>query len=251
MTTLKVFHYEGHPVSFDFSDSIKMVNATEMAKPFNKSPKDFLKSRLTKDYLSSLCKRRKILLADLVVVKKGGFDSGTWINRFVAVRFAQWLNVDFAIWVDEKIIELLTTGSVSIITPPSQLDLARQVVQLLEQKEKDQPKIKYHDEVLSAANTFTITIIAKELKLTAIKLNQFLKTQKVQFKKSGTWVLTDKYVNKGYTDTYTNAFKGKDKKTTYTTHQMNWTELGRKFIHDLYNEKNVAPTLFINSAKSK
>lgn len=34
MADIKAFDYEGHKISFEFEDGNKMINATEMIKPF-------------------------------------------------------------------------------------------------------------------------------------------------------------------------------------------------------------------------
>ncbi len=49
--SIKKFNYEGVPISFEFSDGNKMINATEMAKPFKKKANDFLRLKGTKDYI--------------------------------------------------------------------------------------------------------------------------------------------------------------------------------------------------------
>lgn len=86
-------------------------NLTQMAKPFGKAPKDWRKTDESKRYLEAMSKGRKIPLADLVEVRKGGTPeiAGTWANDArIAVRFAQWLDMDFAIAVDELIYKVLT-----------------------------------------------------------------------------------------------------------------------------------------------
>ena len=65
-----------------------MVNATEMAKPFGKSPKDFLKTEQTKRFIEALSEVKKILSSDLVRVVYG--DNGdTWMHEDVALEFAR------------------------------------------------------------------------------------------------------------------------------------------------------------------
>lgn len=43
MSSLKKFEYDGIPISFEFSDGNKMINAMEMAKPFGKPVANFLR----------------------------------------------------------------------------------------------------------------------------------------------------------------------------------------------------------------
>ena len=72
-------------------------------------------------------------------------------------------------------------------------------LQLQENVIKQQaPKVEYHDKVLQAVNAIPTTVIAKELGMSAIKLNQMLNDNKVIYKVGGTWVLHQKYENKGY-----------------------------------------------------
>ena len=53
-----------------------------------------------------------------VRVVKGGSvgEQGTWAIRPIAIRVAQKLNPDFAVWVDEMGLELLTKGKVELST---------------------------------------------------------------------------------------------------------------------------------------
>ena len=79
-----------------------MVNATQMAKPFGKEAKHWLNNPQTKDFLDELTKVRNLTLTDLVQVKYGGKNPGTWMHKDVAMEFARWLSPAFAIslvWV--------------------------------------------------------------------------------------------------------------------------------------------------------
>ena len=53
-----------------------------------------------------------------VRVVRGGSEGehGTWAIRPIAIRVAQKLNPDFAVWVDEIVLELLTKGKVELTT---------------------------------------------------------------------------------------------------------------------------------------
>jgi hypothetical protein len=49
----------------------------------------------------------------MIVVKKGGNDkslTGTWINRDLSVKYAEWLDPKFSIWISQKILELVNDG---------------------------------------------------------------------------------------------------------------------------------------------
>lgn len=66
-----------------------MVNATEMAKPFGKTTKDWLRNQSTQEFISTLSAVRQILPTDLVVIKQGGsVEQGSWFHEDVALEFA-------------------------------------------------------------------------------------------------------------------------------------------------------------------
>lgn len=97
---------------------------------------------------------------------------------------------------------------------------------------KQAPKVNYVNNVLNSQSTYPITAIAKELGMSAKKLNVILHNKGVQYKIAGAWVLYSKYQNKGYTKTKTTLFTSSDghQKTSMRTV---WTERGRAFIHKL------------------
>lgn len=105
----KVFSYNNNPITFQIGEAT-MVNATEMAKPFGKLVKDWLKNNQTKEFINTLSAVRNILLTDLVKVKQGGTAQGTWLHEDVALEFARWLSPSFAIWCNDRIKELMRHG---------------------------------------------------------------------------------------------------------------------------------------------
>ena len=114
----KVFSYDNNPITFQLGETT-MVNATEMAKPFGKLVKDWLKNNQTKEFINTLSTVRNILLTDLVKVKQGGTAQGTWLHEDVALEFARWLSPSFAIWCNDRIKELMRYG---MTATPSTID---------------------------------------------------------------------------------------------------------------------------------
>ena len=105
------------------------------------------------------------------------------------------------------------------------------------------PKVKYHDEVLQSKNGHPISIIAEELGMSAIKLNRLLVKFGVQRKVGGTYILCNKYLNKGYTSSYTHVHineYGVEKSKILTT----WTESGRKMIMNFIDDYNKSSLIF-------
>lgn len=104
---------------------------------------------------------------------------------------------------------------------------------------KQAPKVEYYNEVLTSTSVYNTKHIAKELGMSAIALNRRLNALGVQYKHRGTWLLYSKYQNKEYTKTETHSFTN-SKGETQTSMQTVWTEKGRKFIHSLLKEQEVA-----------
>ena len=121
-----VYDYKGSQISFISGENV-MINATQMAKPFEKSPKDFLKTEQTKRFIAALSEVKKILSSDLVRVVYGD-NGGTWMHEDVALEFARWLSPAFAIWCNDRIKELLKTGVTTISNDDEAIAYAMQVL---------------------------------------------------------------------------------------------------------------------------
>ncbi|MCM1079719.1 MAG: phage regulatory protein/antirepressor Ant [Bacteroidales bacterium] len=98
--------------------------------------------------------------------------------------------------------------------------------------QKAAPKVQYVDEVLQSVNTYTATQIAKEVGMDAAKFHRALKERKVMFKQSGTWMLTAKYQDQGYTKMRTHQFTRNDGSIGTSSYTV-FTEAGRAFVHSL------------------
>lgn len=103
-----------------------------------------------------------------------------------------------------------------------------------EEIKKLAPKAEYTDKVLQSNTTMTITDVAKDLGITANRLNEFLCEQKVQTKHRDHYVLLAKYQGKGYERMTTQMIVKNNE--AFTRMQLEWTERGRAFIHFLYNQ---------------
>lgn len=126
MSDITIFDYEGQQISFEFADGNKMINATQMAKPFGKPVGNFLRLKETKEYISLLEERYSDvnIAREALRVVKGGDASeglqGTWMDEKLALKFAAWLSPRFELWVYDRIQELLTTGETNLQgIPPS------------------------------------------------------------------------------------------------------------------------------------
>ena len=108
-------------VSVSFRDD-GYLNATAIAAHFGKRVPDFIKTEQNQEYINALAehisKTTKIVLDrnQLVIVKHGGNNRGTWLHPKLAIHFARWLNPKFAVWCDEQIEALLNKVSDGIKT---------------------------------------------------------------------------------------------------------------------------------------
>lgn len=109
-TSIIKFDYNGNIIPFEKGSDV-MVNLTAMAKAYpDKNLSTIVNSQEISDYCTSLSKLKNFSLADLLIVKRGGDNPGTWAHRLVAIRVAQKLNSDLAVWVDMRVDELLKYG---------------------------------------------------------------------------------------------------------------------------------------------
>lgn len=122
MNAIKIFSYNGSPISFDNGET-RMVNATEMAKPFGKRVNDWFALTSTKEFMNVLETTRN---NGSLVKTVEGRNGGTWMHEDVALEFARWLSPAFSIWCNDRIKELIVNGSVSFrATPNSKEDETR------------------------------------------------------------------------------------------------------------------------------
>jgi phage antirepressor YoqD-like protein len=113
----QIFSYNGNSVRMRKMNGYILVCLTDFAKPFpDKNLSHIVNSRELTDYVARMSEIQNCISTDLLRVTKGGdaTQQGTWAHHRVAIRVAQKLSTDFAIWVDDKIEELLTTGSASL-----------------------------------------------------------------------------------------------------------------------------------------
>ena len=243
---ITVYQYNNKNISF-LNGEDTMVNATEMANAFNKSPNHWLRNNSTKEFISTLAALRNRNPSDLVTVTNGD-NGGTWVHKDVAIELARWLSPAFAIWCNDRITELLNHGVTAmpdtiekIIADPT---AAIQMLQAL-QKERiakeqaiaerneaqqtlleQQPKADYYNAVIEARPLYTTCQIAAELGMCYITLRKKLAKMGVVTSDTGEILLTSDHKDWGEMV----AING-PKLRTY----LKWNKLGREKIFALIN----------------
>ncbi|MFJ2455289.1 KilA-N domain-containing protein [Pseudomonas protegens] len=104
MNNVIPFHYQGQAVRFN-SDG--WINATDVAKRFGKKPIEWLRLPESAKYMDALARHLNMGESHLLIRTSKGRSGGTWLHPKLAVSFARWLDVDFAVWADLHIDALL------------------------------------------------------------------------------------------------------------------------------------------------
>lgn len=107
-------NYKGRAIRINPQN--QSVCLTDMAIANGKQSNDWLRLKGTQEYLSAFSTVTGIPVTELLQVVQGGSpeEQGTWAHQKIAIRFAQWCSVEFAIQVDFWIDELLTIGKVEL-----------------------------------------------------------------------------------------------------------------------------------------
>jgi phage antirepressor YoqD-like protein len=261
MNEIQVFNYNGSGIAFS-TDKCVMVSATAMAKPFGKSPTDWLKTRSAKQFVKELGELKNINSVDLVKVTYGD-NGGTWMHEDVALEFARWLAPKFAIWCNDRIKELLTYSKTNMPAIPQTfaeaLQLAADQAKQIEQQqalllaqgeaiaEKDKAiselheKTSYLDKILQSKETITTTQIAQDYGMSAKKFNVELRNMKIQRKVGGQWILYSPYNTMGYV--HSETFIPESSTTRKVVTLSKWTQKGRLFLYEEMKKRDILPLI--------
>ena len=273
MSNLSKFNYQGSEITFQIGNGEVMVNATEMAKSFNKEVKQWFDNRSTHEFIHALADHKgyitkvinrtslntselAIVYPELIAVIKGGIpgqvEQGTWMHEDVALEFARWLSPTFAIWCNDHIKQMLRTGQTSIgsLSDDQKILDALQILQQRVETTTKQlqianstiiyqtPKVDYYNEVLDSKGLISTTIIAKDLGMSAESLNRKLNQMGIIFRQANTWVPYAKYQGNGFCKSKTFPYTDQDGKQKTSIH-FYWTEKGREFLYKILDHELV------------
>ena len=100
------------------------------------------------------------------------------------------------------------------------------------------PKATYYDLVLQNKSLLSVTQIAKDYGKSAKWLNEKLHELGIQYKQGSTWLLYQKYADKGYTQSTTHVIDECNAKLL-----TKWTQAGRLAIYQILKSKNILPLI--------
>lgn len=234
---IQKFDYEGTTIAFDSHNAVVpfglenavMVNASQMARKFGKRPKEWLRLKSTKDFLTEL---ESTLAADqgadsplahedgewplsMICVTHGGKkdEHGTWMHEDVALEFARWLSPKFAIWCNARIKELVRTGFTTAAPQPearSNEDILADALRILQGRveERDQRIEQLEDKLTRLHHiisptvpsvTYTFTEVAHALGFEVVTdfINWAVESG-ILARVNGRCVPSDRYADRGF-----------------------------------------------------
>jgi phage antirepressor YoqD-like protein len=246
------FTFHGQPVSFMTGNCKTYFNATQMAKGFGKSPREWLFLAGTARLRQSLVRQGKSKSMEEQIITVRGSMGATWVEYGLGLEFARWLSPEFSLWCNERIRELVSQGYAAIDpylnnngkypVPASfrealQLALAQQEeIERQQQKiEDDRPKVAFYDDFIENRDFFKSSIIAEELRITTVQLHRFLTEERICRYERKQYVVYPAYAPLQCDFPY--LWTNKSGKTYAYSHTKRWTKTGREYILELYKAK--------------
>lgn len=226
----KVFNYNGTDITFVSDENGLMVNATQLAKMFNKRPNDYLSLPSTNQLIKAITRKYGIADNQLVKIAQGGLTPGTWMHRLIVIDFCQWLDIDLKLWCTERIDELMRYGMTAtpekleeiILNPDLVIGLAKKLkeerearMKLEEENKILKPKAQFMEKVMDSDELVDIGQAAKLLQLPFGRNTLFQELRdrgiffasrnepKQEYVDRGYFVMKEKWIDRSYYDGFT------------------------------------------------
>lgn len=104
------------------------------------------------------------------------------------------------------------------------------------------PKVSYYDQILQSNATMTVTQIAQDYGMSAIKLNLLLSDMKILHKMRGQWILYGQFLTGGYVHSRAVDIIRSDGRHD-VKYNTEWTTKGRIFLYEALKAKGVLPLI--------
>ena len=114
-------------------------------------------------------------------------------------------------------------------------ELGNKIIEML-------PKVSYYDQILQSDATMTITQIAQDYGMSAIKLNLLLSDMRIQYKVRGQWILFGQFLHGGYVHSRAIDIIRSDGRHD-VKYNTEWTTKGRIFLYEALKAKGILPLI--------
>ena len=104
------------------------------------------------------------------------------------------------------------------------------------------PKVSYYDRILQSNATMTITQIAQDYGMSAMKMNKELESMKIQHKVRGQWILFAQFLKGGYVHSRAVDIVRSDGRHD-VKYNTEWTTKGRIFLYESLKAKGILPLI--------
>ena len=114
-------------------------------------------------------------------------------------------------------------------------ELGNKIIEML-------PKVSYYEQILQSDATMTITQIAQDYGMSAIKLNLLLSDMRIQHKVRGQWILYGQFLHGGYVHSRAIDIIRSDGRHD-VKYNTEWTTKGRIFLYETLKAKGILPLI--------
>lgn len=104
------------------------------------------------------------------------------------------------------------------------------------------PKVSYYDKILQSNATMTITQIAQDYGMSAVRMNKELESMRIQHKVRGQWILHGQFLKGGYVHSRAVDIIRKDGQHD-VKYNTEWTTKGRIFLYESLKAKGILPLI--------
>lgn len=163
-----------------------------------------------------------------------------------ATKFKRWVTSEVlptirkhGAYMTAETIEAALSDPDTIIQLATRLKAEREQRLIAEQRIHElQPKATYYDLILQNKTLLSVSQIAKDYGMSATAMNKRLFDLGIQYKQGGTWLLYQKYADKGFTQSTTHIIDEERSKLL-----TKWTQKGRLFIYESLKNIGILPLI--------
>lgn len=244
---IQIFNFENNKIRTKIIDNEPYFNLTDACKILEIKSTGNAKARLNE---------KGIRTTDTLTqggIQKMNFISEPNLYKLIfqsrkpeAEKFADWVTsevlpaiVHKGVYMTDDVIEKVIKDPDFIIKLATELKEEKTKRLVAEQQVYElKPKATYYDLVLQNKSLLSVTQIAKDYGKSAKWLNEKLHELGMQYKQGSTWLLYQKYADKGYTQSTTHVIDECNAKLL-----TKWTQAGRLAIYQILKSKNILPLI--------